>query len=174
MIERGGSSGSFVQRQRRARGMRQQGTFLRTVVGPGLAVCCAAYFAVVVTGHLPRFHPPHAVPLTAQHAGDGIGQEPQQTEVARQTVPLAAQSAEAVSAPERRSVLAKLTRSRVQDLKLVGISWSDVPDALIEDMVTHTTFFLKKGQSIEGGILVKDIYKDKVIVESHGRQVELQ
>ena len=34
----------------------------------------------------------------------------------------------------------------IQNLRLVGISWSDDPDAMVEDIKTVKTFFVKKGQ----------------------------
>lgn len=63
---------------------------------------------------------------------------------------------------------------RVEDLRLVGISWSESPDALIEDVSRKVTLFLKEGQVLEGGILVKEISKTRVLIESHGRMIELQ
>lgn len=60
-----------------------------------------------------------------------------------------------------------------QNLRLVGISWSDKPDAIIEDEKLDKTYFVQKGQKIEG-IRVKDILKDRVILRYKGDEVELR
>ncbi|MGE5197080.1 MAG: hypothetical protein ACM3IL_01070 [Deltaproteobacteria bacterium] len=60
-----------------------------------------------------------------------------------------------------------------QSLKLVGISWSNDPDAMIEDTKATRTFFVKKGQAI-GELKVKDITKDKVILTYAGEDIELR
>ncbi|MFH1593292.1 MAG: hypothetical protein ABID09_01180 [Candidatus Omnitrophota bacterium] len=61
----------------------------------------------------------------------------------------------------------------VQHLKLVGISWSDNPDAMIEDTKAYRTFFVKRGQMI-GEIKVKAIFKDKIILLYEGEEFELK
>lgn len=58
-------------------------------------------------------------------------------------------------------------------LKLVGISWSENPDAMIEDSKAMRTFFVKRGQMI-GDIKVEAIFKDKVILNYAGEDVELK
>ena len=60
-----------------------------------------------------------------------------------------------------------------QDLKLVGISWSDSPDAMIENTKAQRTFFVKKGQMI-GELQVKEITRDKVIITYGGEEAELR
>jgi hypothetical protein len=60
-----------------------------------------------------------------------------------------------------------------QNLKLVGISWSDDPDVMIEDTKTGRTFFLKKGQMVDDIKLVA-VFKDKVILSYLGEEVELK
>jgi hypothetical protein len=60
-----------------------------------------------------------------------------------------------------------------QNLKLVGISWSNDPDAMIEDTKTTRTFFIKRGQMISE-LKVKDIAKDKVVLTYDGEDVELR
>ncbi len=49
-----------------------------------------------------------------------------------------------------------------QHLKLVGISWSEDPDAMIEDTLALRTFFVKRG-GLVGEVKVQAIYKDKLI-----------
>jgi hypothetical protein len=67
---------------------------------------------------------------------------------------------------------AKLTEA-TQTMKLVGISWSDDPDAMIEDSKAQKTFFVKRGQSI-GNVKVQAILKDKVILSMDGEEIELK
>ena len=71
----------------------------------------------------------------------------------------------------------KVTSSRILDatetLKLVGISWSDNPDAIIEDTKDTKTFFVKIGQKI-GEVKVQAIFKDKVVLSYQGEETELK
>lgn len=60
-----------------------------------------------------------------------------------------------------------------QHLKLVGISWSNDPDAMIEDARALRTFFVKRGQMI-GQVKIEAIFKDKVILSYGGEEVELR
>jgi len=59
-------------------------------------------------------------------------------------------------------------------LKLVGIAWSDDPDVMIEDTKAKRTFFLKKGQMVDGEIKLQAVFKDKVILSYKGEEVELK
>ncbi len=58
-------------------------------------------------------------------------------------------------------------------LKLVGISWSDDPDAMIEDTKALRTFFIKRG-GVVGDIKIQAIFKDKVILSYAGEEIELR
>lgn len=60
-----------------------------------------------------------------------------------------------------------------QHLKLVGISWSSDPDAMIEDTRALRTFFVKKGQML-GEVRVNDILRDRVVLSYEGDEVELR
>ena len=60
-----------------------------------------------------------------------------------------------------------------EHLKLVGISWSAKPDAMIEDTNSYKTFFVRTGQMI-GKIKVEAIYRDKVILSFDGMEHELK
>jgi hypothetical protein len=60
-----------------------------------------------------------------------------------------------------------------QNLRLVGISWSDDPDAMVEDVKAQKTFFVKKGQAI-GEIKVENITKDKLFLRVDREVVELR
>jgi hypothetical protein len=71
-----------------------------------------------------------------------------------------------------REALSKIVELS-QKLKLVGISWSDDPDAMIEDTKALRTFFIKRGQMI-GDLKVQAIFKDKVILSYGTEEVELR
>lgn len=60
-----------------------------------------------------------------------------------------------------------------QSLKLVGISWSNLPDAMIEDTKAGKTFFVKKGQ-IVNDFVVEAIYKEKVVLKYGAESIELR
>ena len=60
-----------------------------------------------------------------------------------------------------------------QHLKLVGISWSNDPDAMIEDTKALRTFFVKRGQMM-GEVKVQAIFKDKVVLGFGGEEIELR
>lgn len=59
------------------------------------------------------------------------------------------------------------------NLKLVGISWSSDPDAMIEDAKALRTFFVKKGQMV-GELRVEAIFKDKIVLSYDGEEIELK
>ncbi|MCK5491883.1 MAG: hypothetical protein KAJ14_02090, partial [Candidatus Omnitrophica bacterium] len=60
-----------------------------------------------------------------------------------------------------------------KNLKLVGISWSNNPDALIEDTEALRSFIVRKGDMI-GEVKVDDILKDKVLLGFKGEQIEIK
>jgi hypothetical protein len=64
-------------------------------------------------------------------------------------------------------------REMTQHLRLVGISWSSNPDAMIEDTQALRTFFVKRGQMI-GEIKVEAIFKDKVVLSYGEQEIELK
>ncbi|MFH1752961.1 MAG: hypothetical protein ABH875_02150 [Candidatus Omnitrophota bacterium] len=64
-------------------------------------------------------------------------------------------------------------RELMQNLRLVGISWSSNPDAMIEDTEAVRTFFVKRGQMI-GKLKVQAISQDKVILSYEGAEAELK
>jgi len=59
-------------------------------------------------------------------------------------------------------------------LRLVGISWSSDPDAMVEDTSALRTFFVKRGQTLGTDIRVEAILKDKIILSYRGEEVELR
>ncbi len=66
-----------------------------------------------------------------------------------------------------------ILQEMVKDLKLVGISWSDKPDAIVEDEKMGKTYFIQLGSMI-GDIRVREILKDRVILRYEGEEVELR
>lgn len=60
-----------------------------------------------------------------------------------------------------------------QNLKLVGISWSEDPDVIIEDAKAGRAYFLKRGQTIND-FIVKAVFKDKVVLSYQGEEIELR
>lgn len=60
-----------------------------------------------------------------------------------------------------------------ENLKLVGISWSNDPDAMIEDSKALRTFFVKRGEMV-GEAKVQAIFKDKVVLSYNGEEFELK
>ena len=76
------------------------------------------------------------------------------------------------AAPEAVNV--QETAEAIQDLALVGISWSSNPDAIIENKAKQRTFFVKRGQDVGDGIKVEAIFKDHVVVTFEDREYELR
>lgn len=58
-------------------------------------------------------------------------------------------------------------------LKLVGVDWSAVPVALVEDLATGKTHFVRQGDSIHGA-RVQLIFKDKVIFQTAKGRIALR
>jgi hypothetical protein len=58
-------------------------------------------------------------------------------------------------------------------LKLVGISWSSDPDAMIEDTKATKTYFVKRGEMV-GDARVQAIFKDKVVLSLDKEEFELK
>jgi hypothetical protein len=58
-------------------------------------------------------------------------------------------------------------------LRLVGVDWSDTPVALLEDLKSGKTYFVKKNERIKN-VRVKQIQKDRVLISAHGQDVELR
>lgn len=62
----------------------------------------------------------------------------------------------------------------IKNLSLVGISWSANPDVIIEDKAKQRTYFLKRGKTIDGGVKVEAVFKDKVVLSYGGAEYELK
>ncbi len=59
------------------------------------------------------------------------------------------------------------------DLKLVGIIWSDNPQAMVEDSKGAKTYLLGIGDTVVG-MKIKAIYRDKVIVSKDDQEWQLR
>ncbi|MBI4412264.1 MAG: hypothetical protein HY541_07260 [Deltaproteobacteria bacterium] len=59
-----------------------------------------------------------------------------------------------------------------ESLQLVGIAWGTRPEAMIREKSEGRTFFLKQGDELKG-VLVKEILRDRVIVEYEGETKEI-
>lgn len=60
----------------------------------------------------------------------------------------------------------------LENLQLVGIAWGAQPEAMIREKKEGRTFFLKTGDQLKG-VTVKEILKDRVIVEYEGQTKEI-
>ena len=67
---------------------------------------------------------------------------------------------------------------QAKEIRLTGISWADKQAecfAIIEDMQAKITYFLKEGDALSrSNIIVKKIYKDKVILGYQNEELELR
>ena len=61
-----------------------------------------------------------------------------------------------------------------KNCNLVGIAWSDDPEAMVEDKGLGRTFFVRRGQLLANGLRVVTIFKDKVILSYKGKEYELR
>ena len=66
------------------------------------------------------------------------------------------------------------TAEAIQNLALVGISWSSNPDAIIEDKAHQRTFFVKRGQMVGDEVKVEAIFKYHVVVTYEDKEFELR
>ena len=62
----------------------------------------------------------------------------------------------------------------LDNLALVGISFSEDPDAMIKDNTTQEVYFLKRGDRIGKNMKVEAIMKDRVIISYQGKEIELK
>ncbi len=68
---------------------------------------------------------------------------------------------------------AKAAEVLTSSLKLVGIIWSDVPQAIIEDTKESRTHLVSRASKI-GRVRVKDILKDRVVLSYDNQEIELK
>lgn len=64
-------------------------------------------------------------------------------------------------------------KSLVDTLKLVGIIWSQAPQAIIEDTKEGRTYLLNRGGKLKNA-RVKEILKDRVILSYDDQEIELR
>lgn len=76
------------------------------------------------------------------------------------------QKSEAAPAPD-------VLRTMVQNFRVVGIMWSDMPQVIIEDTADGRTYFLNKGNKVKG-VRIKDILKDRVVLSYNKEEIELR
>ena len=77
-----------------------------------------------------------------------------------------------VAGTEAPPPVASPVMGTVDDMQLVGIAWGVYPEAMIRDKKGGRTHFLKQGERLRD-VLVKEILRDRVIVESGGQPKEL-
>ena len=76
--------------------------------------------------------------------------------------------------PEKAdSLLAAETAQAISSLKLVGILWSERPQAMVEDTKSAKTYLLNNGDSIND-LQVRKIYVDKIVLSKDGKDWELR
>lgn len=61
-----------------------------------------------------------------------------------------------------------------KNFSLVGIAWSNDPEAMIENIQLKRTHFLKRGQSFDQDVKVVAIFKDRVVLSWQGKEFELK
>lgn len=61
----------------------------------------------------------------------------------------------------------KVEKEEVQDLKLVGIMWSDLPEAMVE--FQGKTYLIKEGDTLLD-FKIKEVLRDGVVLEKEGRR----
>jgi len=74
---------------------------------------------------------------------------------------------------DESEVISSKAAEATKTLKLVGISWSESPDAMIEDTKAGKTFFVKKGQLV-GDFKVEAVLKEKVVLRYGAESIELR
>jgi len=79
----------------------------------------------------------------------------------------------AVEPDKAESLLSAETAQAVSTLKLVGILWSERPQAMVEDTKNSKTYLLNDGDSLND-LSVKKIYVDKIVLSKDGKDWELR
>lgn len=74
---------------------------------------------------------------------------------------------------EAKRVAVSEMQKIAENFKLTGISWSDDPDVMIEDVEMGKIYFLKKGEMI-GDMKIETILKNKVILSYKGKEIILK
>lgn len=74
---------------------------------------------------------------------------------------------------EGPSAAASETSRQITNLKLVGVIWSDNPQAMIEDVKDKKTFLVGAGDRV-GELTVDKILRDRVMIAKDGKEWELR
>ena len=64
-------------------------------------------------------------------------------------------------------------KNMVSTFRVVGIIWSDAPQAIIEDTKEGRTYFLNRGSRLKE-VRVKEILRDRVILSYDNQEIELR
>ena len=75
--------------------------------------------------------------------------------------------------PKAEVVKSQEMQQLAVDLKLVGIIWSDNPQAMVEDSKGAKTYLVSTGDTV-AGMKIKTIFKDKVIVTNGDQEWQLR
>jgi hypothetical protein len=75
--------------------------------------------------------------------------------------------------PPEEALVSKLQEA-MSTLRLVGIAWSDEPDAMIEDKGSGEVHFVRRGDLIDGKVKVEMIMRDRVLLSYEGEEAELR
>jgi hypothetical protein len=65
-------------------------------------------------------------------------------------------------------------KEAIKNLRMVGIAWSNDPDVMIEDTKLKRTYFLKRGQSLDNGVKLQAVFKDKIILSFENEEIEFK
>lgn len=76
--------------------------------------------------------------------------------------------------PEEKTIDVQPQENQIKKYSLVGIAWSDNPEAMIEDKEGKKTHFVRRGQMIDDDIKVIAIFKDAVILTKGDKEYELR
>lgn len=75
--------------------------------------------------------------------------------------------------PKPEVTEAAAVNDEIANLKLVGVIWSDNPQAMIEDLAGKGTYLVNQGEKI-GELKVKKIFKEKVILSKEDKEWQLR
>lgn len=75
--------------------------------------------------------------------------------------------------PAEQAPKSSEARSLLSSLRVVGILWSEAPQAIVEDTKEGKTYFLNRGSPLREA-RVKDILKDRVILSYDNQEIEIR
>ena len=84
-----------------------------------------------------------------------------------------------VGAPESKEKTKEEDAALVEEtlskkFSLVGIAWSDNPEAMVEDVESKRTHFVKRGQTINQDVKVVAVFKDRVVLSYQDKEFEVR